>query len=121
MRWKPLGRTWSRKRGEPVLCRSTLALGTMPVAARVVSDPAVAAILTALDMAAEGRRARVLDGRHHLELAQARMPDIGSALGGAMVMQDVGDLQPRAAHRRRARPRVSTSPWAAARAGRALP
>jgi len=43
----------------------------MAVAARVVSDPAVAAILAALDMTAEGSRAAALDGRHHLELAQA--------------------------------------------------
>jgi len=34
----------------------------------------VAAILTALDMATEGRQAAVLDGRHHLELAEAHMP-----------------------------------------------
>jgi hypothetical protein len=48
--------------GEPVLRRRALALGAMAVAARVVSDPAVAAILAALDMAAEGSRAAVLDG-----------------------------------------------------------
>src|SRR5712691_4754566 len=82
-------------RGEPILRRRTLALGTMPVAARVVGDPAVAAILTALDMTAEGSRAAALDGRHHLELAEAHMPGIGPAPGGAMVMEDVGNLQPR--------------------------
>src|SRR5437879_12213551 len=91
----------------------------MPVAARVVRDPAVAAILAALDMAAEGGRSAALDGRHHLELAKAQMPGIGLAPGGAMVMKDVGDLQPRAAHRRPARLRVSASPRAVARAGRA--
>ena len=32
------------------------------------------------------------------------MPGIGSAPGGPMAMEDVGDLQPRAAHRRRAKP-----------------
>src|SRR6266446_3976175 len=80
------------------------ALGAMAVAARVVSDPAVAATLAALDMSAEGGRAAVLDGRHHLELAEAHMPGIDLAPGGAMVMKDVGDLQPRAAHRRRLDP-----------------
>ena len=35
--------------------------------------------------------------RHHLELTQAHMPGIGPAPGGAMVMKDVGDFQPRAA------------------------
>src|SRR5712671_5309474 len=91
-------------RGEPVLRRRALALGAMAVPTRVVGDPAVAAILAALDMAAEGGRAAVLDGRHHLELAEAHMPSIGSAPSGPMVMKDVRDLQPRAAHRRRLRP-----------------
>src|SRR5216683_2551160 len=70
-------------------------------------------------MAAEDRRAAVLDGRHHLELAQAQMPGIGLAPDGAMVMKDVGDLQPRAAHRRWARLRLSVSSRPQARAGRA--
>jgi hypothetical protein len=39
--------------GEPVLCRCPLTLGAMAVAARVVGDPVVAAVLAALDMAAE--------------------------------------------------------------------
>ena len=105
--------------GKPVLRRRALALGTMAVAARVVGDPAVAAVLAALDMAAEGGRAAALDGRHHLELAEAHMPGIGLAPGGAMAMEDVRDLQPRAAHGRRATLRLSASPQAAARAGRA--
>src|ERR1700730_4569918 len=62
-----------RHRAGPVPPRA-LALGAMTVAARVVGDPAVAVILTALDMATEGRQAAVLDGRHHLELAEAHMP-----------------------------------------------
>src|SRR5260370_33840694 len=91
----------------------------MPVGARVVGDPAVAAILTALDMTAEGSRAAALDGRHHLELAEAHMPGIGPAPGGAMVMEAGGNLQPRAAHRRRARLRISASQRAGAERGRA--
>ena len=46
-------------RGEPILRRRALALGAMAVAARVVRDPAVAAVLAALDMAAESGRAAV--------------------------------------------------------------
>ena len=42
--------------GEPILRRRALALGAMAVAAGVVGDPAVAAILAALDMTAEGGR-----------------------------------------------------------------
>src|SRR5437660_10346543 len=70
----------------------------MAVAARVVGDPAVAAVLAALDMTAEDGRAAVLDGRHHLELAKADMPGIGLAPGGPVAMEDVCDLQPLAAH-----------------------
>ena len=69
----------------------------------------MAAILAALDMTTEGSRAAALDSRHHLELAKAHMTSIGLAPGGAMVKEDVGDLQPGAAHHRRARLRVSAS------------
>src|SRR5271168_4837592 len=47
------------------------------------------------------------------------MPSIGLAPGGPMAVKDVGDLQPRAAHRRRTTLRVSASLRAAVRAGRA--
>jgi len=40
--------------GEPVLRRRALALGAMAIAAGVVGDPAVAALLAALDMTAKG-------------------------------------------------------------------
>ena len=105
-------------RGEPVPRRRALALGAMAVAAGVVGDPAVAAILAALDVAAEGGRAAALDRRHHLELAEAQMPGIGLAPGGPVAMEDVRDLQPRAAHRRRATPGLGLL-RSAARAGRA--
>ena len=49
-------------RRKPVCCRRTLALGAMAVAAGVVRNPAVAAILAALDMATKGGRAAALDG-----------------------------------------------------------
>src|ERR1700751_2456118 len=47
--------------------------------ARVERDPDVAAlvVLAAFDMATEGSRAAVLDGRHDLELAEADMAGIG--------------------------------------------
>jgi hypothetical protein len=65
----------------------------------------MAAVLATLDMAAENGRAAVLDGRHHLELAEADMPGIGVAPGGTMAMEDVCDLQLLAAHGRRLCPR----------------
>jgi hypothetical protein len=73
----------------------------MAIAARVVGDAAVAAILAALDMPAERGRAALLDRRHDLELTQAHMPGIGAAPVGPMAIKDIGDLQPRAAHGRR--------------------
>jgi hypothetical protein len=66
----------------------------MAIATRVESDAAVAAILAALDMPAEGGRAALLDRRHHLELSEAHMPGIGAAPVGSMAMKDVCDLQP---------------------------
>ena len=105
-------------RGEPVPRRRALALRAVPVAAGVVGDPAVAAVLAAHDMAAERRAAALLDRRHHLELAEAQVPGIGLAPGGAVATEDVGDLQPgrltAAGLGLRSRP-----PSAAARAGRA--
>jgi hypothetical protein len=88
-------------RGKPVPCRRALTFWAMAVATGVVGNPAVAALLTALDMAAERGRAALLDRRHHLELIEAHVPGIGLAPSGAMAMEDVCDLQPRAAHRRR--------------------
>ena len=101
-------------RGEPVPCRRALAFGAVPVAAAVVGDAAVAAVLAGLDMAAEGCGAAGLDRRHHLHLAEAEMAGMGRAPGGAMAMEDVGDLQRRAAHRRRVRRPVSPRPPAPA-------
>ena len=105
--------------GKPVPCHRALTLGTMAVATRVVGDPAMAAILAALDMAATGQarglkahessRAATLDRRHRLELAEAHMPGIGLAPGRPVAMEDVCDLQPRAAHGRRTTPRLSVS------------
>src|SRR6516165_3087064 len=89
----------SLARGKPVACHRALTLGTMAVATRVVGDPGVAAILAALDMAAESSRAATLDRRHRLELAEAHMPGIGLAPGRPVAMGDVCDLQPRAAQR----------------------
>jgi hypothetical protein len=70
----------------------------MPVAAAVVGDAAVAAVLTALDMATESGGAASLDGRHDLELAEAEVAGMGRPKGGTVAAEDVGDLE-RGAHR----------------------
>src|SRR6516225_1372557 len=105
-------------RREPILCRRALTFWTMAIAARVISDAAVAAILAALDMAAERGRAALLDRRHDLELIQAHMPDMGSAPARSMAMKDVCDLQPRATHGRPAKRPVAASRRSVVRAGR---
>ena len=63
-------------RGEPLARRCPLALRAVPIAAAVIGDAAVAAVLAAFDMAAECGRAASLDRRHHLELGQAHVPSM---------------------------------------------
>ena len=88
--------------GEPLLGRCTLAFWAVPIAAGVVGDSRIGAVLTARDMAAERRGAAALDRRHHLELAEADMAGIGTAPCRAMVAEDIRNLQRRARHARRA-------------------
>src|SRR5499427_3900028 len=85
-------------RRQPILRRRTLALWAMAVAACVVGDTGVAAILAALDMPAQSSRAALLDRRHNLELTQARMSGISLAPVGTMAMKDDCDLPLWAAH-----------------------
>ena len=80
-------------RRQPFLCHSPLALRAVPVAARVVRDLGVRALLAARDMSAERRRAAVLDRRHHLQLAEADMTSIGPTPCRAVAAEDVRDLQ----------------------------
>ena len=80
-------------RRQPVLCRCALALRAVSVATRVVRDLAVGAVLAARDMAAERRRAAVLDRRHHLELAEADMAGISPAPCRPVAAEDVRDFQ----------------------------
>src|SRR5712672_3235304 len=67
----------------------------MSIAARVIGDLRIAAVLVlaARDMAAERCRAAVLDRRHHLELAEADMAGIGLAPCRSMAAEDIRDLQ----------------------------
>src|SRR3954469_12894874 len=85
---------------EPLLCGCTLALRAMPVAAAVVGDDGVRAVLAARDMAAERRRGATLDRRHDPELAEAHMAGVGHAPSGPVVAEDVRDLQSGTGHER---------------------
>jgi hypothetical protein len=96
---------WSDRegmRGEPLVRGCTLTLRAMSIAARVIGDLRVAAlvVLAACDMAAERCRATVLDRRHHLELAEADMAGIGLAPWRSMAAENIRDLQHRTGHRR---------------------
>jgi hypothetical protein len=65
----------------------------MPVAAGVVGDPPVPAVVAGLDVTAQRGGAAVLDRRHDLELAEAEMPGMGCAIRGPGTPEDVGDLE----------------------------
>ena len=64
----------------------------MPIAAAVVGNAPVPAVLAGIDVAAECRRAAVLDRRHDLELGQAEMTGLDSTIAGAFSSEDIGDL-----------------------------
>jgi len=63
------------------------------VAAGVIGDDGVRALLTTLDMTAERRRAAALDGRHHLQLVEADVARIGSTPRLSVAAEDIRDLQ----------------------------
>ena len=54
--------------------------------------------LAACDMTAEGCGAAVLDGRHHLEMAEADMAGVGSTPCRAVGAEDIRDLERRTRH-----------------------
>ena len=85
-------------RREPVLGGRPLAFGTMAVAAGVVGDPGVGAVLAARHVTAQRRRAAVLDGRHDLDLAEAQVARPGAAPGRPLGAEDIRDLQRRTHH-----------------------
>jgi hypothetical protein len=78
---------------QPLLGHRPLTLGAMAVAARVISDVSMAAVLAGRDMAAQCRRTAGLDGTHHLELVEAQMTGPGLPEGGTMAAEDIRDLQ----------------------------
>jgi hypothetical protein len=83
---------------EPGARGGALALRAVPVAAGVVGDPPVPAVVAGLDVTAQCGGAAVLDRRHDLELTKAEMADMARPVGGAGDAEDVGDLE-RDAHR----------------------
>ena len=94
---------------QPILGRRALAFGAMPVAAGIVGDERVGAVLATRDMAAESRRAAALDGGHHLQLAEADMAGVGSAPGSTVRAENIRDLQRWTGHERRRVTRAAPS------------
>ena len=84
--------------GEPLPRRRALTLRAVAVAAGVVGDAFVRAVLAALDVSAERGGATGLDRRHDLQLAEAHVAGVGLAPRRAMGAKDVGDLQARPRH-----------------------
>jgi hypothetical protein len=64
----------------------------MPVAAAVVGNDSLGAVLAARDMAAERHCAAALDGRHHFQLVETDVPGIGAAPRRPVVAEDIGNL-----------------------------
>ena len=98
-----LGARIGLTRLEPAPRGTGLALRAVPVAAGVVGDLRVRAVLAARNMPAESRRAAVLDRRHHLQLAEAYTAGIGFAPCRSVAAEDIRDLQRRARHAPRSR------------------
>ena len=65
----------------------------MTVAAGVVGDVLMRAVLATRHMAAERRGAATLDGTHHLQLREADVSGIGGTPRRPVVAEDVCDLQ----------------------------
>ena len=80
-------------RRQPFFCHRPLALRAVPVAAAVVRDLSVRALLAARNMTTERRRAAALNRRHYLELAEAHMAGIGPAPCRSVAAENVRDLQ----------------------------
>jgi hypothetical protein len=79
--------------GEPLARRRALALWTMPVAAGIIGDAFMRAVLATLDVSAERRGPATLDRRHHLQLGEADVPGVSLAPRRPMGAKDVGDLR----------------------------
>ena len=78
--------------GQPGARSGALAFGTVSVAAAVVGNALMPAVLAGIDVATERRGAAVLDRRHDLELGQAEMTGLDGTIAGAFSSEDIGDL-----------------------------
>ena len=77
---------------EPGTRCGALAPRTVPVATGVIGDPLMPAVGTGFNVTAQGSGATGLDRRHDLELVQAQVTGMGSAIGRTGSPEDIGDL-----------------------------
>ena len=83
---------------EPLPRRGGLALRAVAIAAGIVGDALVRAVLAALDVAAERGGATGLDRRHDLQLGEAHVTGVGLSPRRPVGAKDVGDLEERPRH-----------------------
>jgi hypothetical protein len=72
----------------------------MPVAAGIVGNLDLLAVVAAQHMAAQRRGAALFDGRHDLALTQAQVSVLILAPGRSVDAEDIRDLQARRSHGR---------------------
>ena len=85
---------------EPVGAGQSLALGAMTVAARIVGDLAVPALVTRPDVSTHDRRATGLDIGKHSLLARRKSGAVIPQEGRCLAAKDVGHFQTRSARQR---------------------
>jgi hypothetical protein len=83
---------------EPSPRRRSLALRAIPVAAGIVGDARVSAVLAALEVSAERGGATGLDRRHGLQLGEAHVTGVGLSPRRPVGAKHVGDLEARPRH-----------------------
>ena len=81
--------------GEPFRSRRPLTLRAMAVSARVVGDAGEPAVVAALDMTAERRRAAGRDRSDHAPLDAPEMSGVRSFVTVAVAAEDVGQFERR--------------------------
>ena len=86
-------------RREPGLARLTLAPGTMPVATGIIGDPQRAAVVAALDMAAERSGSTGLDRADDPAFVASQSADMLASIVRSVATENIGDLEWRG-HRR---------------------
>ncbi len=106
-------------RRQPRLGGRPLALRAVPVAAGVIGDARVGAVLAAFDMTAQRCGAADLDRGHDAPLAEAQMSLVGGAPSGAVAAEDVRHFELWTRHCRCVNPALSL-PRSGVRAGSGL-